>query len=88
MRALNLLTVGVLVGVIGWELPRRGGSPELAFGINDDDMDIATGSQFNGLRTFAGLPYLNCFSDEEAKGHQYDIAVMGAPHDTVGSPIR
>jgi len=38
-----------------------------------DDIDIVTGSQFHGLKTFANLPYLNAFSDEEAKGSRYDI---------------
>ncbi|KAL8392624.1 hypothetical protein RB595_002714 [Gaeumannomyces hyphopodioides] len=49
-----------------------------------DDVDIIQGSQFYGLKTFGNLPYVNCFSDEQAavKGNQYDIAIMGAPHDT------
>ncbi|KAL8305514.1 hypothetical protein RB597_003692 [Gaeumannomyces tritici] len=53
-------------------------------GGGDDDVDIIQGSQFHGLKTFANLPYVNCFSDEQAaaKGNQYDIAIMGAPHDT------
>ncbi|KAL9065096.1 MAG: hypothetical protein Q9161_008443 [Pseudevernia consocians] len=47
---------------------------------NDDGVDIATGSDFSGLMTFANLPYANCFtaSDMEA----YDIAILGAPFDT------
>ncbi|KAH7628583.1 arginase family-domain-containing protein [Sordaria sp. MPI-SDFR-AT-0083] len=31
-----------------------------------DDVDILTGSQFHGLKTFGNLPYVKCFSDEEA----------------------
>lgn len=50
---------------------------------SDADVDILTGSQFRGLRTFANLPYVNCFSDEEMSGKDYDIAIMGAPFDTV-----
>lgn len=49
---------------------------------HDDDIDIVTGSQFNGLRTFANLPYINALADEEA---QYDIAILGAPFDTATS---
>lgn len=49
---------------------------------HDDDIDIVTGSQFNGLRTFANLPYVNALADEEA---QYDIAILGAPFDTATS---
>ena len=50
---------------------------------NDDGVDIATGSDFSGLMTFANLPYANCFtaSDMEA----YDIAILGAPFDTVSN---
>ncbi|KAF3357563.1 hypothetical protein VdG1_03351 [Verticillium dahliae VDG1] len=28
------------------------------------------------------LPYVNCFSNRDAKDHKYDIAILGAPHDT------
>ncbi|KAI6371085.1 hypothetical protein MCOR25_004021 [Pyricularia grisea] len=77
-----------------WEFPR---GPQIPLGgggggrDNDgphvwhgDDIDIITGSQFNGLKTFGNLPYVNCFSDEQAalEGNVYDIAVMGAPFDT------
>lgn len=48
-----------------------------------DDVDILTGSQFHGLKTFGNLPYVNCFSDEEAASRKYDIAILGAPFDTV-----
>lgn len=48
----------------------------------DDDIDIVTGSQFHGLKTFANLPYVNALSDQEAEHNQYDIAVLGAPFDT------
>ena len=53
---------------------------------NDDDVDIATGSDFSGLMTFANLPYANCFSDSDVDA--YDIAIMGAPFDTVSTPYR
>lgn len=82
--------------VSGWEFPRVGLVASGGFGQhplspsggsgNDDDVDIVTGSQFNGLRTFANLPYVNCFSDEEAESKKYDIAVLGAPFDTVRLP--
>ncbi|KAI1502949.1 arginase [Biscogniauxia marginata] len=54
-------------------------------GHGHDDVDIVSGSQFNGLKTYANLPYVNCFSDqqEEAEGNsKYDIAILGAPFDT------
>ncbi|KAH9903730.1 arginase [Xylariomycetidae sp. FL2044] len=49
----------------------------------DDDVDIITGSQFNGLSTYANLPYVNCMSSPEGEeGERYDIAILGAPFDT------
>lgn len=48
-----------------------------------DNVDITTGSQFHGLTTFANLPYVNCFVDSESKDQKYDIAILGAPFDTV-----
>ncbi|KAI9037784.1 agmatinase [Aspergillus affinis] len=47
-----------------------------------DTIDITSKSQFSGLTTFAHLPYVNCFLDEESSKQPYDIAIMGAPFDT------
>lgn len=47
----------------------------------DDEIDIITGSQFNGSTTFANLPYTNCFIDDEVD--EYDVAILGSPFDTV-----
>lgn len=62
---------------------------------DEDDVDIVTGSQFNGLKTFANLPYVNALLTDEAGGaagaaaageeDRYDIAVLGAPFDTATS---
>jgi hypothetical protein len=51
--------------------------------MDDGDIDITSGTQFNGLTTFANLPYVNCFVDDEANKQLYDIAILGAPFDTV-----
>jgi agmatinase len=76
-----------------WEFPRLALSLEndqhpLPFStsshnIDEDNIDIVTGSRFHGLKTYANLPYVNCFSDEEAQEQKYDIAILGAPFDTV-----
>lgn len=50
---------------------------------NEDPVDIVTGSQYNGLTTFAHIPYVNCFTDDDIESKSYDIAFMGAPFDTV-----
>ena len=47
-----------------------------------DGIDIITGSGFAGLTTFANLPYESCFVDGETEGG-YDVAILGAPFDTV-----
>jgi agmatinase len=52
---------------------------------DNDDVDIVSGSQFRGLTTYANIPYLNCLSDEAAESTKYDIAILGAPFDTVSS---
>ncbi len=51
--------------------------------IIDEFIDITSGSQFLGLNTYANLPYVNCFVDAEAEKVPYDIAILGAPFDTV-----
>lgn len=52
---------------------------------DDDGIDIITGSDFNGLTTFANLPYAKCFSDSKIEA--YDIAILGAPFDTVSCAV-
>lgn len=58
-----------------------------AIPLVEDDIDIITGSQFHGLKTFANLPYVNALADQEAEapGNSYDIAILGAPFDTTTS---
>jgi len=54
--------------------------------VHLDDVDIVTGSAFSGLTTYAHLPYTNCFveTDKDAVTvEKYDIAILGAPFDTV-----
>lgn len=41
---------------------------------------------YNGLNTFAAVPYANCFDYNDAEDSRYDIAILGAPHDTVRNP--
>jgi len=55
----------------------------------DDPLNLAKDSAFMGLMTYANIPYVHCLADEaggeEYKGERYDIAVLGAPFDTVSS---
>ncbi|KAI1489777.1 arginase [Biscogniauxia mediterranea] len=77
-------------GRAAWEFPRPPSfdpvQKPMVFGLapgHDHDVDIVSGSQFNGLRTYANLPYVNCFSDQDSgSSSKYDIAILGAPFDT------
>ncbi len=57
-------------------------TPQQKF-MGDDFIDIETDSDFFGLTTFANLPYVNCFKPDETEAGRYDIAILGAPFDTV-----
>lgn len=90
LASLALIASRFTPAASAWQYPHP---PVPAFGAGQhpihsssyEDVDIISMSQFSGLKTYANLPYLNCFSDEEAQGKAYDIAVMGAPFDTVRS---
>jgi agmatinase len=49
-------------------------------GYNDPDISQA---KFGGLSTFANLPYVHCLAREGVEVEGFDIAVLGAPFDTV-----
>jgi len=51
--------------------------------MSDDFIDVTTDSEFFGLTTFANLPYVNCFRPDDSEAGKYDIAILGAPFDTV-----
>lgn len=57
---------------------------QLAFWNHDgsDPIDVFE-IRSSGLNTFANVPFANCFEHESSKTATYDIAVLGAPHDTV-----
>ena len=58
----------------------------------DDPLNLAKASAFMGLMTYANIPYVHCLADEasgeEYKGEKYDIAVLGAPFDTVSNYVQ
>lgn len=95
MHTSSLFRVSFLLlhinGGAAWKVPHPAfdnlqspHSHQVPLGIdNDDDLNIYGATSFAGLRTFANLPFVDCFSDERAEGHKYDIAVFGASHDTV-----
>ena len=51
--------------------------------MSDDSIDVTTDSDFFGLTTYAHLPYVNCLKPNDSGPGKYDIAILGAPFDTV-----
>jgi hypothetical protein len=51
--------------------------------LNSNGVDVMTGSAFAGLTTYANLPYVHCLAGEVEEVERYDIAILGAPFDTV-----
>lgn len=58
------------------------------FAVHDTELadyghiDVSS-ANFAGLTTFANLPYSHCLSKDAAEAGVYDIAILGAPFDTV-----
>ena len=42
-----------------------------------------TQAKFGGLTTYANLPYVHCLAPEGEEVEKFDIAILGAPFDTV-----
>jgi hypothetical protein len=59
--------------------------PEQAFMGYENSNGLTSTDAFFGLGTFANLSYVNCLSPN-TEGGRYDIAILGAPFDTV-SPL-
>ncbi|KAM0722974.1 hypothetical protein Q7P37_001172 [Cladosporium fusiforme] len=54
-------------------------------GALEYETDDISGALYNGLTTYANLPYVHCLANSTLSGEEvekYDIAVMGAPFDT------
>ena len=74
------------------EIPFLGGHDAYRPGVfrqssaDESPIDISE-ITYSGLNTFAGVAHAQCFqkSHDEKDAAQYDIAVLGAPLDTVSS---
>lgn len=53
---------------------------EILGGYNEPDI---TQSKFAGLTTYANVPYVHCLAPKGEEVEPYDIAILGAPFDTV-----
>jgi agmatinase len=54
-------------------------------GYNEIDVSQA---KFAGLTTYANLPYVHCLAPEGEGVEKFDIAILGAPFDTVSGQPR
>lgn len=58
-------------------------SDQAVMGIIEADI---TQAKFGGLTTYANLPYVHCLAPKGEDVEKFDIAILGAPFDTVRSP--
>ncbi|EGX91852.1 arginase family protein [Cordyceps militaris CM01] len=60
------------------------GAAQVRFWLNRDDVDDGAVTQMPFLTGtgFATLPVTDCFRDDDSEESRYDIAILGAPHDT------
>ncbi|KAM0670074.1 hypothetical protein ACQRIT_002586 [Beauveria bassiana] len=63
-----------------------GAAQQVRFWLNDEGADLGDGvvtqMPFLTGTGFATLPVTDCFGDDKAEKLRYDIAILGAPHDT------
>lgn len=84
MLRLSLLLAVPLTGareisfppVLGYTTPEQ----IVLGGYNDPDISQP---KFAGLNTYANLPYVHCLAKEGEEVEKFDIAILGAPFDTV-----
>jgi agmatinase len=62
--------------------PVSGYSSQQIIAHGNLEMDI-TQAKFAGLMTYANLPYVHCLAPEGQDVEPFDIAILGAPFDTV-----
>ena len=61
-----------------------------AFWIDNDRVDApeSLSLPLSGFNTFAQLPAKNCFENDSSRAPEFDIAILGAPHDTASRKSR
>ncbi|KAF9876935.1 hypothetical protein CkaCkLH20_05781 [Colletotrichum karsti] len=86
MHPFVVVALGLQGSAAAWQLPHKAlaESPhdQIPLSLNVDDVDAFGANTIAGLKTFANVPFVNCFSEDGEEGKRYDIAVFGAPHDT------
>lgn len=59
-------------------------SDQALMGIVTPDI---TQAKFGGLTTYANLPYVHCLAPQGEDVDVFDIAILGAPFDTVSDSL-
>ena len=57
-------------------------SDQAVMGVDSPDI---TQSRFEGHATYANLPYVHCLAPKGEQIDSFDIAILGAPFDTVSN---
>jgi agmatinase len=57
-------------------------SDQALMGVISPDISQA---KFEGLATYANLPYVHCLAPKGEEIEKFDIAILGAPFDTVSN---
>lgn len=78
-----------VVGLSAYDYNNPGA--QVRFWVNNGDEDfgdgVVTQMPFLTGAGFATLPIIDCFGDDDSEASRYDIAILGAPHDTVRLPL-
>lgn len=93
MKQQQLVALAALaqavVGLSAYDYNNPGA--QVRFWVNNGDEDVGDGvvtqMPFLTGAGFATLPIVDCFSDDDSEASRYDIAILGAPHDTVILPL-
>lgn len=82
---LASIATGAIVYARDISFPSLSGfsSDQAVMGIISPDI---TQAKFGGLTTYANLPYVHCLAQEGEEIEKFDIAILGAPFDTVCCP--
>lgn len=84
----SLIALAALTAAREITFPPVAGIQHPMVGIDESTGPIFPGldisqAMYAGLSTFANLPYVHCLAGEGEEVEPYDIAILGAPFDTV-----
>ena len=88
IKMVNKLSLSVSIAALAIADAREISFPSLS-GFSSDQAVMGiitpdvTQAKFGGLTTYANLPYVHCLAPEGEEVENFDIAVFGAPFDTV-----